>query len=157
MVQEDILLQCSVVINEISQYSNFNSEPFQRLFNSLQSKVDDIEPVGEFKDFIEQHKCTPTAPQPPIFDAKLSMIQENHSNPLRADRVTVDDLTLEALKQKLRLLEQRLGAVQNELALKTTAFQKFETELSNAKKGDTTSETESVVNFVVQFIQFILL
>jgi len=142
MVQEDILLQCSVVINEISQYSNLSSEPFQRIFNSLQNKVDDIEPVGEFKDFIEQHKCTPTPPQPPIFDSKLSSIQENHSNPLRADRVTVDDLTLEALKQKLRLLEQRLGAVQNELALKMTAFQKLETELSSVKKEDAASEVE---------------
>ena len=104
--------------------------------------MDDIEPVGEFKDFIEQHKCTPTPPQPPIFDSKLSSIQENHSNPLRADRVTVDDLTLEALKQKLRLLEQRLGAVQNELALKMTAFQKLETELSSVKKEDAASEVE---------------
>ena len=56
--------------------------------------------------------------------------------------MTVDDLTLEALKQKLRLLEQRLGAVQNELALKMTAFQKLETELSSVKKEDAASEVE---------------
>ena len=144
-VQEDILLQCSAVINEISQYSNYNSESFQRIFNLLQSRVDDIEPEAEFKDFIEQHKSAPTSAQPPIFDAKLSSIQDNNhsTNPLRPDRVTVDDLTLEALKQKLRLLEQRLGAVQNELALKQTSFAKIETELSNVKK-DKASEIEWV-------------
>lgn len=135
VVQEDILHQCHTVIEEISQYSDFSSEPFKLLFNMLQARVDEINPESEFKEFIEKNKSAPIAAQPPIFDAKLSALQDNnHSNPLRPDRVAVDDLTLEALKQKLRLLEQRLSSVQNELALKQTALQKLEAELMALKK-----------------------
>lgn len=77
--------------------------------------------------------------QPPIFDAKLSALSDsNHVNPLRPDRVAVDDLTLEALKQKLRMLEQRLSAVQSELALKQTALQKAEADFINLKKENAT-------------------
>lgn len=101
--------------------------------------MDAIGPESEFKEFIEKHKSAPVPAQPPIFDAKLSSLQDgsthsNSSNPLRPDRVAVDDLTLEALKNKLRLLEQRLSAVQNELALKQAAFQKVEVEVLKMKK-----------------------
>ena len=142
-VQEDILLQCHTVIKEVSQHSDFSSEPFRLLFALLRTRVDAIGPESEFKEFIEKHKSSPTQAQPPIFDAKLSALQQdtNHSNPLRPDRVSVDDLTLEALKQKLRLLEQRLSAVQSELSLKHAAFQKLEAELIKLKK-DSASETE---------------
>lgn len=141
-VQEDILLQCHTVIKEISQHSDFSSEPFRLLFALLRTRVDAIGPESEFKEFIEKHKSAPAQAQPPIFDAKLSALQDNnHSNPLRPDRVAVDDLTLEALKQKLRLLEQRLSAVQSELSLKHAAFQKLEGDLIKAKK-DNVSETE---------------
>lgn len=134
-MQEDILLQCHIVIEEISKYSDFSSEPFKVLFSTLQARVDEILPEAEFKEFIEKHKSPPVAAQPPIFDAKLSALQDNtHSNPLRPDRVTVDDLTLEALKQKLRSLEQRLSGVQSELAVKQTQFQKMEAEVNNLKK-----------------------
>lgn len=101
----------------------------------LQTRVNEIQPEAEFKEFIEKHKSAPVTAQPPIFDAKLSALQDNnHSNPLRPDRVTVDDLTLEALKQKLRSLEQRLSAAQSELALKQTLFQKIEAEITSSKK-----------------------
>lgn len=134
-VQEDIILQCHTVIEEISRYSDFSSESFKVLFNTFQTRVDEIHPDAEFKEFIEKHKSAPVAAQPPIFDAKLSALQDSyHANPLRPDRVTVDDLTLEALKQKLRILEQRLSTVQTELALKQTLYQKLETELNNSKK-----------------------
>lgn len=58
--------------------------------------------------------------------------------------MAVDDLTLEALKNKLHLLEQRLSAVQSELALKQTAFQKVEGEVLKLKK-DGAPETEYVL------------
>lgn len=138
-VQEDILLQCHVVIKEISQYSDLSSEPFSSLFSLLRSRIEEITPEGEFKEFIEKHKSAPVSAQPPIFDAKLSALSDNnHVNPLRPDRVAVDDLTLEALKQKLRMLEQRLSAVQNELALKQTSLQKAEADFTNVKKENVT-------------------
>lgn len=146
-VQEDILLQCHTVIKEISQYSDFSSDPFRLLFTLLRARVDAISPENEFKEFIEKNKSAPASAQPPIFDAKLSALQQesssphSSSNPLRPDRVAVDDLTLEALKNKLRLLEQRLGAVQSELALKQAAFHKIEAELIKLKK-DSAPETE---------------
>ena len=131
-----------MVVKEISQYSDLSSEPFRLLFNLLHSRVDEIGAEGEFKDFIEKYKSAPPAAQPPIFDAKLSSIQDNnHSNPLSPDRVAVDDLTLETLKQKLRMLEQRLGAVQNELTLKQDSFKKHEAELISLKK-EGASDTE---------------
>jgi hypothetical protein len=103
----------------------------------LQARVEEINAENEFKEFIEKNKSAPIGAQPPIFDAKLSALQDsNHSNPLRPDRVAVDDLTLEALKQKLRLLEQRLSSVQSELALKITALQKMEAEFVTLKKAD---------------------
>lgn len=142
-VQEDILLQCRTVIEEISQYSDFSSEPFKVIFKMLQTRVNEIQPEAEFKEFIDKHKSAPVAAQPPIFDAKLSALQENnHSYPLRPDRVTVDDLTLEALKQKLRSLEQRLSAAQSELSLKQTLLQKIEAEIATSKKDNNTSDKE---------------
>ena len=118
-----------------------STDPFKTLFSALQTRIDEINPENEFKDFIEKHKSAPVAAQPPIFDAKLSIVQDNnHCNPLRPDRVAVDDLTLEALKQKLRLLEQRLSAVQSELSLKQTAFQKLEVELITLKKNDSSEK-----------------
>lgn len=54
VVQEDILHQCHTVIEEISQYSDFSSEPFKLLFNMLQARVDEINPESEFKEFIEK-------------------------------------------------------------------------------------------------------
>lgn len=141
VVQEDILHQCHTVIEEISQYSDFSSEPFKLLFKMLQSRVEEITAENEFKEFIEKNKSAPIAAQPPIFDAKLSALQDNnHSNPLRPDRVAVDDLTLEALKQKLRLLEQRLSSVQSELALKVAALQKIEAEFAVLKKADSSGK-----------------
>ncbi len=107
----------------------------------LQERVDEICPENEFKEFIEKHKSAPVVAQPPIFDAKLSALQDNsHSNPLRPDRVAVDDLTLETLKQKLRLLEHRLSTVQSDLALKQTLLQKMETELITLKKDDSSEK-----------------
>ena len=147
-VQEDILLQCQTVIKEISQYSDLSSDPFRLLFTLLRTRVDAISAESEFKEFIEKHKSAPATAQPPIFDAKLSALQQESSsgshssnNPLRPDRVAVDDLTLEALKNKLRLLEQRLSAVQSELTLKQVAFQKVEADLIKLKK-DNAPESE---------------
>jgi tyrosine-protein kinase Fer len=141
VVQEDILLQCHTVVEEISQYSDFSSEPFKLLFKMFQARVEEINAENEFKEFIEKNKSAPIAAQPPIFDAKLSALQDNnHSNPLRPDRVAVDDLTLEALKQKLRLLEQRLSSVQSELAIKITALQKIEAEFAILKKADSSGK-----------------
>ena len=146
-VQEDILLQCHTIIAEISQYSDLSSEPFKMVFKMLQEKVDEIHPENEFKEFIDKYQSAPVAAQPPIFDAKLSALQDNsHSNPLRPDRVAVDDLTLEALKQKLRLLEQRLSTVQSDLALKQTMLQKIEAELITSK-NDESSENKQVLIF----------
>lgn len=65
------------------------------------------------------------------------------AGPLRPDRVAVDDLTLDALKQKLRMLEQRLGAVQNELALKTQLLNQHETDLQ-ACRAENATEIELV-------------
>lgn len=154
-MQEDILLQCHTVIKEISQYSDFSSDSFRLIFNLLRTRVEAVDPENEFKEFIEKHKSAPATAQPPIFDAKLSALHQDgsgssHSNPLRPDRVAVDDLTLEALKNKLHLLEQRLRAVQSELALKQTAFQKVEAEVLKLKK-DASPESEYVLRIKLHF------
>ncbi|ERL94018.1 hypothetical protein D910_11302 [Dendroctonus ponderosae] len=90
------------ILSEIASNSDLTSEKFRECHRRICLNIDSIKPVDEYKDFTEKYKTTPTEPVKFTFDESLV---EESAGKLLPNQLTVDNLTVEWLRNKLTELE----------------------------------------------------
>ncbi|XP_047997014.1 tyrosine-protein kinase Fer isoform X3 [Leguminivora glycinivorella] len=95
------------ILLEVVQRSDFSTDKFREIQSKVDSTVQNLKPHEEYKEFIEKYKSPPSTPVSFTFDESLV---EDTSGKLQPNQLTVDNLTVEWLKEKLTELE---GALQD--------------------------------------------
>ncbi|XP_063542147.1 tyrosine-protein kinase Fer isoform X2 [Cydia strobilella] len=93
------------ILLEVVQRSDFNTDKFREIQSKVDSTVQNLKPHEEYKEFIEKYKSPPSTPVSFTFDESLV---EDTSGKLQPNQLTVDNLTVEWLKEKLTELEGTL-------------------------------------------------
>lgn len=90
------------ILVEVVQRSDFSTDKFREIQSKIESTVTNLRPQEEYKEFIEKYKSPPSTPITFNFDESLV---EDTSGKLQPNQLTVDNLTVEWLKEKLTELE----------------------------------------------------
>ncbi|XP_063388678.1 tyrosine-protein kinase Fer isoform X3 [Cydia fagiglandana] len=93
------------ILLEVVQRSDFNTDKFREIQSKVDSTVQNLKPHEEYKEFIDKYKSPPSTPVSFTFDESLV---EDTSGKLQPNQLTVDNLTVEWLKEKLTELEGTL-------------------------------------------------
>lgn len=93
------------ILLEVVQRSDFNTDKFREIQSKVDSTVQNLKPHEEYKEFLEKYKSPPSTPVSFTFDESLV---EDTSGKLQPNQLTVDNLTVEWLKEKLTELEGTL-------------------------------------------------
>nr|CAD7404808.1 unnamed protein product [Timema poppensis] len=101
------------LLQEVTQLFNFSSDNFKEIQSRIESSIDSIRPHEEYSDFTERHKTSPASPVPFTFDDTLV---EDTSGKLLPNTLTVDNLTVEWLRNKLSELETSVRDTQEKLS-----------------------------------------
>lgn len=97
------------ILQDIVKYSDFTTDKFQEIHRRMQKAVDCVKPVEEYRDFIGKHRTRPASPIRFIFDENLV---DDTSGKLLPNKLTVDNLTIDWLRNRLTELENSLKATQ---------------------------------------------
>ncbi|XP_050349075.1 tyrosine-protein kinase Fer isoform X2 [Nymphalis io] len=125
------------ILMEVVQRSDFGTEKFKEIQNKIESSVQNLRPQEEYKEFIEKYRSPPSTPISFNFDESLV---EDTSGKLQPNQLTVDNLTVEWLKEKLTELETIL----QENREKQTALQGPEIIGNGVCKNNNTGMTNGV-------------
>ncbi|KAM3966986.1 tyrosine-protein kinase Fer isoform 4-T4 [Aphomia sociella] len=90
------------ILLEVVQRSDFSTDKFREIQSKVESTIQNLRPQDEYKEFIEKYKTPPSTPIVFTFDESLV---EDTSGKLQPNQLTVDNLTVEWLKEKLIELE----------------------------------------------------
>lgn len=93
------------ILLEVVQRGDFSTEKFREIQTKIETTVQNLRPQDEYKEFIEKYKSPPSTPVTFTFDESLV---EDTSGKLQPNQLTVDNLTVEWLKEKLTELESTL-------------------------------------------------
>ncbi|KAJ2947392.1 hypothetical protein O0L34_g17162 [Tuta absoluta] len=93
------------ILMEVVQKCDFGTDKFKEIQTKMESAVQNLKPQEEYKEFIEKYKSPPSTPVCFSFDESLV---EDTSGKLQPNQLTVDNLTVEWLKEKLTELEATL-------------------------------------------------
>lgn len=93
------------VLLEVVQRSDYSTDKFREIQTKIETTIQNLRPQDEYKEFIEKYKSPPSTPISFNFDESLV---EDTSGKLQPNQLTVDNLTVEWLKDKLTELEQTL-------------------------------------------------
>ncbi|CAH0582968.1 unnamed protein product [Chrysodeixis includens] len=93
------------VLLEVVQRSDFSTDKFREIQTKIETTIQNLRPQDEYKEFIEKYKSPPSTPVTFNFDESLV---EDTSGKLQPNQLTVDNLTVEWLKEKLTELEATL-------------------------------------------------
>nr|CAD7456375.1 unnamed protein product [Timema tahoe] len=113
-MQEAFILAWRSLLQEVTQLFNYSSDNFKEIQSRIESSIDSIRPHEEYSDFTERHKTSPASPVPFTFDDTLV---EDTSGKLLPNTLTVDNLTVEWLRNKLSELETSVRDTQEKMAL----------------------------------------
>nr|CAD7263391.1 unnamed protein product [Timema shepardi] len=111
-------MQMRSLLQEVTQLFNFSSDNFKEIQSRIESSIDSIRPHEEYSDFTERHKTSPASPVPFTFDDTLV---EDTSGKLLPNTLTVDNLTVEWLRNKLSELETSVRDTQEKNRRPTVA------------------------------------
>ncbi|XP_045767845.1 tyrosine-protein kinase Fer isoform X3 [Maniola jurtina] len=93
------------ILLEVVQRSDFSTDKFREIQTKVESTVQNLRPQDEYKEFMEKYKSPPSTPITFNFDESLV---DDTSGKLQPNQLTVDNLTVEWLKEKLTELETSL-------------------------------------------------
>ncbi|XP_076252921.1 tyrosine-protein kinase Fer isoform X1 [Rhynchophorus ferrugineus] len=101
-LQEAFILTWKQILQDVAKNSDLTSEKYCEIQKRIDSSLESIRPSEEYKDFTEKYKTTPTEPVKFTFDESLV---EDSAGKLLPNQLTVDNLTVEWLRNKLTELE----------------------------------------------------
>ncbi|KAJ0177696.1 hypothetical protein K1T71_006569 [Dendrolimus kikuchii] len=93
------------ILLEVVQRSDFSTDKFREIQSKIELTIQNLRPQDEYKEFIEKYKSPPSTPV--IFTFDQSLVDDT-SGKLLPNQLTVDNLTVEWLKEKLTELETTL-------------------------------------------------
>ncbi|XP_045514859.1 tyrosine-protein kinase Fer isoform X1 [Pieris brassicae] len=93
------------ILLEVVQRSDFSTDKFKEIQGKTETTVQNLKPQEEYKDFMEKYKSPSLSSVTFTFDESLV---EDTSGKLQPNQLTVDNLTVEWLKEKLTELENVL-------------------------------------------------
>ncbi|XP_017877992.1 tyrosine-protein kinase Fer isoform X2 [Ceratina calcarata] len=110
-IQQEFVTSWKTILQDIVKYSDFTTDQFQEIHQRMQKAVDCVKPVDEYRDFIGKHRTRPTSPIRFTFDENLV---DDTSGKLLPNKLTVDNLTIDWLRNRLTELENFLKATQQQ-------------------------------------------
>ncbi|XP_043801802.1 tyrosine-protein kinase Fer isoform X3 [Apis laboriosa] len=108
-IHQEFITSWKTILQDIVKYSDFTTDKFQEIHRRMQKAVDCVKPVEEYRDFIGKHRTRPASPIRFIFDENLV---DDTSGKLLPNKLTVDNLTIDWLRNRLTELENSLKATQ---------------------------------------------
>ncbi|CAK1587076.1 unnamed protein product [Parnassius mnemosyne] len=93
------------ILLEVVRRSDFSTDKFREIQGRVECTIQNLKPQDEYKEFMEKYKSPPSTPITFTFDESLV---EDTSGKLQPNQLTVDNLTVEWLKEKLTELESTL-------------------------------------------------
>ena len=111
----------------------------QEIQSKIEKSVNSIKSSEEYTEFIEKNKTSP--PKPISFKFDQSLLENQHTN-LKSNEITVDDLTVDSLRMKLKENESHLKETKTQIKEKQTLVIQHDTEFQTVQfKSDTSSVT----------------
>ena len=139
-VQEDATDKWKMVLQDVYRCTNMSSIKCQEIQSKIEKSVNSIKSSEEYTDFIEKNKTSP--PKPISFKFDQSLV-ENQQTKLKSNEITVDDLTVDSLRIKLKENESQLKETKNQIKEKQTLVIQHDTEFQTVQfKSDSTSVTK---------------
>ena len=121
--------------------TNLASPKCQDLQSRIEKSINCIKSSEEYSEFIERNKTSP--PKPISFKFDQNLILDNSQNKLKPNEIVVDDLTVDALRLKLKENEAVLKETKNQIKDKQTQVIQLDTEFQTVQfKTDTSSTTK---------------
>ena len=108
-IHQDFITSWKSILQDMVKYSDFTTDKFQEVHLRMQEAVDSVKPVEEYRDFVGKHRTRPASPIRFVFDENLI---DDTSGKLLPNKLTVDNLTIDWLRNQLTELEMSLKKVQ---------------------------------------------
>ncbi|XP_008203475.1 tyrosine-protein kinase Fer isoform X2 [Nasonia vitripennis] len=109
-IHQDFVIAWKGIMQDVVKYTDFTNGKFQEIHTRMQKAVDTIKPIEEYRDFIGKHRTRPASPIRFIFDENLV---DDTSGKLLPNKLTVDNLTIDWLRNRLTELETSLKTTQS--------------------------------------------
>jgi len=136
-VQEDATDRWKMILQDVYRCTNMASSKCQDVQAKIEKSVNCIKSSEEYSEFIERNKTSP--PKPISFKFDQSLL-ENIQTKLKSNEITVDDLTVDSLRIKLKENESVLKETKNQIKEKQTSVIQFDTEFQTVQfKSDPAS------------------
>merc|ERR1719495_1546543 len=136
-VQEDATDRWKMILQDIYRCTNMASTKCQDVQAKIEKSVNSIKSQEEYSEFIERNKTSPPKPISFKFDTTLL---DNIQTKLKSNEITVDDLTVDTLRAKLKENEAALKETKNQIKDKQTAVIQYDTEFQTVQfKSDPSS------------------
>jgi len=138
-VQEDATDKWKMILQDIYRCTNMSSIKCQEIQSKIEKSVNSIKSSEEYTEFIEKNKTSP--PKPISFKFDQSLLENQHTK-LKSNEITVDDLTVDSLRMKLKENESHLKETKTQIKEKQTLVIQHDTEFQTVQfKSDTSSVT----------------
>ncbi|XP_076655850.1 tyrosine-protein kinase Fer isoform X5 [Halictus rubicundus] len=108
-IHQELVTSWKAILQDIVKYSDFATDKFQEIHLRMQKAVDLVKPIEECRDFMGEHRTRPASPIRFTFDENLV---DDTSGKLLPNKLTVDNLTIDWLRNRLTELETSLKATQ---------------------------------------------
>jgi len=129
-VQEDATDRWKMILQDVYRCTNMASTKCQDVQAKIEKSVNCIKSSEEYSEFIERNKTSP--PKPISFKFDQSLL-ENLQTKLKSNEITVDDLTVDSLRIKLKENESVLKETKNQIKDKQTSVIQFDTEFQTVQ------------------------
>ncbi|XP_033162263.1 tyrosine-protein kinase Fer isoform X3 [Drosophila mauritiana] len=106
-VQESFILLWRNILQEAAQYGDLTADKYKEIQKRIDTVIGNINPTEEYGEFTEKYKTSPTTPL--LFQFDETLIQDIPGK-LQSSTLTVDNLTVDWLRNRLQELE---GAVRD--------------------------------------------
>ncbi|XP_043474605.1 tyrosine-protein kinase Fer [Leptopilina heterotoma] len=109
-IHQDFISSWKIIMQDVVKYSDFTTDKFLEIHTRMRKAIDTIKPIEEYKDFVGKHRTRPASPIRFTFDENLV---EDTSGKLLPNKLTVDNLTIDWLRNRLSELEVSLKTTQH--------------------------------------------
>ncbi|XP_035211006.1 tyrosine-protein kinase Fer-like isoform X2 [Stegodyphus dumicola] len=123
---------------QFAAYTDFSNDTFRSLNIKIKKSIESVAGEDEYKDFTDKHRSNP--PQPLDFKFDETLLYD-YSGSLKPNQLALDDMTFDALKEKLQDLKEKLFQCQTLVKEKELEIGQCENEIRSVRK---TSETENM-------------
>lgn len=109
-IHQEFISSWKLIMQDVVKYSDFTTDKFLEIHTRMRKVIDTIKPIDEYKDFVGKHGTRPASPIRFTFDENLV---EDTSGKLLPNKLTVDNLTIDWLRNRLSELEVSLKTTQH--------------------------------------------